>query len=206
MRLARRERTQAFVAELFRDGESEPVGLAQEAAEGPFRVRAVLRGGRRSREGGDAVVEGGVEFRVPDGELDGIRDLRDEMEHNVCGVVARRGECMGAVVHNPSIPDGQMVFNPASQVLRGWVRDGVPTPPRKALNGRAPYGKNTRKSASREAKVANFTHGEIEIKSRRGCFRYGEFRSVGARAFPECSQIPKLPGAEATVDTEGRSS
>ena len=46
MRLARRERTQAVVAELFRDGETEPVGLAQEAAEGPFRVRAVLRGGR----------------------------------------------------------------------------------------------------------------------------------------------------------------
>ena len=42
----RREHAQAFVAEVLRDGEPEPVGLAQEAAEGPFRVCAVLRGGR----------------------------------------------------------------------------------------------------------------------------------------------------------------
>ncbi len=32
----------------------------------------------------------------------------------------------------------------------------------------------------------------------RGCFRYGESRSFGAREFPTFSKTPKLPGAEAT--------
>ena len=62
------------------------------------------------REGGEAVVEGCVEFHVPDGELDGVRDLRDEMLAGLCdaegggdAIVALVGQLLAEDVQHASV-------------------------------------------------------------------------------------------------------